>query len=127
MPGRRYRLVFERSAEETLGSIGIDVMAEVLASLECLETDPYLEVGGVFWKKSYAFRSLKKLGIDIRVFKAFEIQKWRVFFFIDEIAKTVMVKEIVRRRTDTLTFGVEQPHVQRLVENYRTWLQRRVQ
>jgi mRNA-degrading endonuclease RelE of RelBE toxin-antitoxin system len=126
--GDTYRLVFEKSAEEQLAAMGTKLRAAILASLECLETDPYINVGGVNWKSSKAFGSLRKLGIDVRIFKAFEIQRWRVFFIVDEIAKAVVVKEVVRRRTDSETYDdIKQPHVQRLIDNYNRWLQRRRQ
>ena len=123
----RYRVVIEGAAKGAYLAMAGELKAAVYSALECLETDPYINVGGVHWKKSYAFRDLKKLGVDVQIFKAFEIQDWRTFFYVDEVAGTVVVKEIVSRETDALTYGLDRPHVRRLVENYRRWVQRRVQ
>lgn len=123
----RYRLAVEGAAKEAYLEMSPGLQATMFAALECLETDPYIKVGGVNFKESKAFRKLKKQGIDVRIFKALEIQRWRVFYYVDEGDGVVIVKEIVPRRDDAFTYGLTTPHVKRLIDNYQRWLKWRFQ
>ncbi len=82
-----------------------------------LETDPYVEIGGTNWRESKAFMALKKRGFPIRILKGKEIKDWRVFYYVDHARRTVLVKEIVPRAEDDVTYKTG-PHVRRLIDNY---------
>jgi mRNA-degrading endonuclease RelE of RelBE toxin-antitoxin system len=121
----RYRVVWEQPAAEALRGLSPELKATVLAALAFLETDPYLE-----WKPggpgySYAFDELEKRNFPVWVFKFADAKKWRAFYYVDERAKVVLVKELVPRRDDTFRRGTA--HVERLIRNYLAWIKGRIE
>jgi mRNA-degrading endonuclease RelE of RelBE toxin-antitoxin system len=117
MARERYTVRVEEPAATTLRSFDSDLRAVFVVVLEELETDPYINVGGVHWRESKAFGALRDRGYPIRVLKAKEIREWRVFYYADRKRRVLLIKEIVRREHDDVTYG-SGPHVKRLVDNY---------
>jgi hypothetical protein len=113
----RFTLRFEEPAATVLRACPPELQAALVAVLAELEVDPYIKVGGINWRESKGFVMLQKQGYPIRIMKAREIQGWRVFFFLAQKQRVVLVKEIVRRESDAVTYGTA-PHVQRLIDNY---------
>ena len=91
--------------------------ADFLVVLAELETDPYIRIGGTDWRESKTFGTLRKRNFPIRILKGREIRAWRVFYYVDHKTRTVLIKEIVPRDEDDITYGTG-PHVQRLIDNY---------
>jgi hypothetical protein len=91
--------------------------ADFLVVLRELETDPYIRIGGIDWRESKAFGELQRRNFPIRILKGREIKDWRVFYYVDDTTRTVLIKEIVQRDEDDITYG-KGPHVQRLIDNY---------
>ena len=99
--------------------------ATILAAVAFLETDPYFEKkpGGLGY--SYAFEKLKERNFPIRVFRLTDARNWRVFYYVDERAKVVLIKELIGRRADT--YWQDTSHVTRLMKNDWTWIKGRIE
>ena len=119
--GERYVLRWERSAREVverLESEDKSLAAAILSVVDLLATDPYYNRGGQAWVETKTFVALRNAGFPTRILKAQEIDGWRVFYFVIEKPKLVLVKELVPREDDEITYGRDAPHVQRLKRNY---------
>lgn len=125
MAEERYRVAWEQPAAEVFRGLSTELKATILAALGLLETDPYLvrKPGGLGY--SYAFDELEKRNFHVRVFKFVDAEKWRAFYYVDEGAKEVLVKELILRRLDTYRRGTA--HVERLMANYLAWIKRRIE
>jgi mRNA-degrading endonuclease RelE of RelBE toxin-antitoxin system len=117
MSSDRYTVRVEEPAASVLRGFTPDVQAAFVVVLSELETDPNVVVGGINWRDSRAFVALRRRGYPILRLKAKETQQWRVFYYVDKERKVVLVKEVVPREADEVTYG-SGAHVQRLVENY---------
>jgi hypothetical protein len=92
--------------------------------MQILETDPFVtSTGGFDWVESKAFIALRNAGFPIRRLRARAVRDWRIFYFVDERTRTVLVKEIVHRDDDT--YEITSPLAQRLKKNYKKYLQGR--
>ena len=120
----RYDVRVEEPAQSALVSFDHTLRATFLRRLKILETDPFVSfTGGFDWVESKAFIALRNAGFPIRRLKARAIIDWRVFYYVDEESKTVLVKEIVQRDDDT--YDVSSPLAQHLKKNYVDYLQGR--
>lgn len=117
MSDSRYTLRLEEPAKSVLTDLSSKQKAYFIVVLEELETDPYMNIGGPNWRESKSFVTLKNKGFPIRFLKAREIRDWRIFYYIDNPTKTILVKEIVRREEDEITYKTG-AHVKRLIDNY---------
>jgi len=115
MPRDRFVVRLEEPAATVLERLGEALAARVVSVLEVLVTDPWVSMGGIGSVESAPFQVLRDRGYDVRRLKATDIKGWRIFYFIDDPKRRVLVKEIVRREEDTYTSA---PHVQRLQDNF---------
>ena len=124
LAGERYDVRVEEPAQSVLISFDAQLRARFVRRMEILETDPYVSVtGGFEWVESQAFIALRNAGFHIRRLKARAISDWRVFYYVDERTRTVLVKEIVPRDEDT--YDISSPLARRLKKNYVEYLQGR--
>jgi mRNA-degrading endonuclease RelE of RelBE toxin-antitoxin system len=120
LSGSEYVVKLEEPAESRLAGFESRLRARFVVVLRELELDPYLSVtGGFDWKESQAFTALRKAGYRVRRLKAQQLGDWRVFYYVDDKRRLVLVKEIVTRSDDT--YDAASPHAQRLKENYRRY------
>jgi mRNA-degrading endonuclease RelE of RelBE toxin-antitoxin system len=120
----RYDVRVEEPARSALASFDPPLRAMFLRRMLILETDPFVSfTGGFDWVESKAFIALRNAGFPIRRLKARAIIDWRVFYYVDETTRTVLVKEIAHRDDDT--YDVSSPLAQRLKRNYVEYLQGR--
>lgn len=120
MPGDRYEVRVEEPARAALTRLDGKSAAAIVSVLQILETDPWISMGGIGSVESAPFSYLRRRGYDIRRLKATEIRGWRIFYFVDRRKKRVLVKEIVSREEDEVTYQLG-PHVQRLEDNFRRY------
>ena len=119
----RWTVKVEGPAEDALWKLAPALRATFVVVLEELSIDPYVEIGGANWRETKPFQQLRRVGFDIRILKARQVQDWRIFYFVDERRHTVLVKEIVRR--DDATYSITAEHVRRLKTNFRMYQGRR--
>jgi hypothetical protein len=95
-----------------------ELKATFVAVLEVLRLDPKppKRVAGIYWRELKAFGKLRDQGVPANIFKAFEVQSWRVFYFIHERRHLVRVEEIVPREPDPYE---DEALAQRLRDSYR--------
>ena len=92
----------------------------VAATLQVLETDPYVDFGGRNWVNSVPHQHLKARGYrNVRRLKAWNLGDLRAFYIILQDRMEVLVKEIVHRDEDT--YSGEAPHVKRIIKNWRKY------
>lgn len=114
----------EEPAQAALADFDPVLRATILRRMQILEIDPFVSfTGGFDWVESKAFVALRNAGFPIRRLKARAVIDWRIFYYVDEKVKTVLVKEIVHRDDDT--YDVSSPLAQRLKRNYVDYLQGR--
>jgi mRNA-degrading endonuclease RelE of RelBE toxin-antitoxin system len=124
LTGERYEVRVEQPAQSVLISFDAQLRATFVRKMQILETDPYVSfTGGFDWVESKAFIALRDAGFHIRRLKARAISDWRVFYYIDERTRTVLVKEVVPRDEDT--YSISSPLARRLKKNYVEHLQGR--
>ncbi len=124
LESRRYGVRVEEPAQSALASFDRTLRATFLRRMQILETDPFVSfTGGFDWVESKAFIALRNAGFPIRRLKARAIIDWRIFYYVDERTRTVLVKEIMHRDDDT--YDVSSPLAQRLKRNYVDYLQGR--
>ena len=114
----------EEPAQSALASFDPPLRATFLRTMQILEIDPFVScTGGFDCVESKAFIALRNAGFHIRRLKARAIIDWRIFYYVDERTRTVLVKEIVHRDDDT--YEISSPLAQRLKKNYVDYLQGR--
>ena len=119
-----YDVRVEEPAQAALASFDTGMRARVLRSLKVLEIDPLVSfTGGFDFVESRAVITLQNAGYRIRRLKARAIRDWRVFYYVDNRTRTVLVKEIVKRDDDT--YDIASPLAQRLKHNYLNYFQGR--
>lgn len=124
LKSERYDVRVEESAQSALASFDPPLRAKFLRTMQILEIDPFVSgTGGFDFVDSRAFIALRNAGFHIRRLKARAIIDWRVFYYVDESTRTVLVKEIVHRDDDT--YEITSPLAQRLKKNYVEYLQGR--
>lgn len=124
LKSERYDVRVEEPAQLALASFDPPLRAKFLRTMQILEIDPFVSgTGGFDFVDSRAFIALRNAGFHIRRLKARAIIDWRVFYYVDESTKTVLVKEIVHRDDDT--YEITSPLAQRLKKNYLEYLQGR--
>ncbi len=124
LESRRYGVRVEEPAQSALAAFDRTLRATFLRRMQILETDPFVSfTGGFDWVESKAFIALRNAGFPIRRLKARAIIDWRIFYYVDERTRTVLVKEIMHRDDDT--YDVSSPLAQRLKRNYVDYLQGR--
>ena len=124
LKSERYGVRVEEPAQSALASFDRTLRATFLRRMQILETDPFVSfTGGFDWVESKAFIALRNAGFPIRRLKARAIIDWRIFYYVDERTRTVLVKEIMHRDDDT--YDVSSPLAQRLKRNYVDYLQGR--
>lgn len=118
MAGGPYRLQIEPNAAETLEALPDEVKADFTVVLEVLRLHPRpgWRLPGIYWREVKSFIKLRQEGVPANIFKAFEVQQWRVFYFLDKAKDLVLVKEIVCRDPDPYQ---DEALAQRLRGNYR--------
>jgi mRNA-degrading endonuclease RelE of RelBE toxin-antitoxin system len=111
-----YELRVEAGARAFLEAQGDETKADFVALFEelCLDPRPH-RTGGVRWREVKIFARLRERRVPARIFKALEIQDWRVFFFVHEKRNIILIKEIVPRTQDTYE---DEALCQRLKDNY---------
>lgn len=126
LKSERYVVKVEEPAQTALVSFDpkSPLPALMIRTMQILETDPYVSfTGGFDWVESQAFIALRNAGFHIRRLKARAIIDWRVFYYVDDSTRTVLVKEIVHRDEDT--YDISSPLAKRLKKNYVNYLQGR--
>ncbi len=124
LKSERYDVRVEEPAQSVLASFDPPLRATFLRRMQILEIDPFVSfTGGFDFVDSRAFIALRNAGFHIRRLKARAIIDWRVFYYVDERTRTVLVKEIVHRDDDT--YEISSPLAQRLKKNYVDYLQGR--
>lgn len=124
LKSERYDVRVEEPAQSALASFDPPLRAKFLRTMKILEIDPFVSgTGGFDFVDSRAFIALRNAGFYIRRLKARAIIDWRVFYYVDECTRTVLVKEIVHRDDDT--YEITSPLAQRLKKNYNEYLQGR--
>jgi mRNA-degrading endonuclease RelE of RelBE toxin-antitoxin system len=116
---RTYEVRIEEPAKSSLQSLIRQYppsAAGILRALEVLKTDPEVQITGVRFTMSQAVAILREEGFRVRYLKGFDFKLYRVFYFVDGARRTVVVKEIIPRATDT--YDLQAPHIQRLRNNY---------
>ena len=111
-----YELRIEPGAKAYLETLSDEAKADFVALFEelCLDPRPH-RIRGLRWREVKPFARLREQHIPARIFKAYEIQDWRVFFFVHEKKKIILIKEIVPRALDTYD---DESLCQRLKDNY---------
>lgn len=124
LKSERYDVRVEEPAQSALASFDLPLRAKFLRTMQILEIDPFVSgTGGFDFVDSRAFIALRNAGFHIRRLKARAVRDWRIFYYVDESTKTVLVKEIVHRDDDT--YEITSPLAQRLKKNYVEYLQGR--
>lgn len=118
MAGGPYRLRIEPNAAETLEALPDEVRADFTVVLEVLRLHPQppWRLPGVYWREVKSFTKLRQERVPANIFKAFEVQQWRVFYFLDKAKELLLIKEIVCRHPDPYE---DEALAQRLRDNYR--------
>jgi len=124
LKSERYVVRVEEPAQSALASFDPPLRATFLRTMQILEIDPFVSyTGGFDWVESKAFIALRNAGFPIRRLKARAVRDRRIFYYVDESTRTVLVKEIVHRDDDT--YDITSPLAQRLKKNYNEYLQGR--
>jgi mRNA-degrading endonuclease RelE of RelBE toxin-antitoxin system len=120
-----WEVVLEEPAISVLGNLDEREQHRFVQVLEELEADPRShDIGGNDWWNSCVVAALQERGYPIRRIKARSTREWRIFYFLDDERRRVIVKEIVKKTDDTYGESGTQPeHVRRILDFYRLYFQ----
>lgn len=115
----RFRVCVEAPARAAIGGLGDVEAGRIVAALELLAVDPWIRSERKGETSSALVAMLVRRGYHVRRLKIRDVSTLRVFYFVDEMTRTVLVKEIVERDADT--YDQRAPHVRRITDNYRRY------
>lgn len=116
----RWHVRVEEPARRQLRQAPLPIQAELLLALRELEVDPWPRYSTEGEVSLMVIRELRRHGYDIYRLKTRTIGRFRIFYFLQESRRRVLVKEIVRRSRDTYD-NPEAPHIKRIIANYDRW------